>query len=113
MGIWYSHVDRRPTHWTALVELALRRLFPEREHHAAVLAHMARTGPALHQDLLALRRGRSGELVRSPGATKMPAAVQGLSRVVRLLAAVTVHLAYLVALVFPSTFFALSLYVGC
>jgi len=114
IGIWYSHVARQPTHWKALVALAVTRLFPDREHHAAVLAHMARTGPALHQDLLALRRGRSGDLVlpSGPGERKTPAAVQGLVRVLRLLAAVMIHLTYLVALVFPTTFFAFLLYVG-
>jgi Ca2+-binding EF-hand superfamily protein len=112
IGIWYSHVARKPTPWTALVRLAVRRLFPHKEHHVAVLAHMERTGPALYQDLLAIRRGRSERAQCGPSAGKMPL-VGGLGRVVRLLIAVIVHLTYLVTLVFPSAFFSLMLYVGC
>eukprot|EP00930_Biecheleria_cincta_P049008 TRINITY_DN34252_c0_g1_i1.p1 TRINITY_DN34252_c0_g1~~TRINITY_DN34252_c0_g1_i1.p1 ORF type:complete len:764 (-),score=93.26 TRINITY_DN34252_c0_g1_i1:26-2317(-) len=110
LGAWYVNVARRDSTWRELFRAGIGRWIPaDEEHHGWVLHQMARVSAKLPKTLsLPKRLGRGHPAHAKDSETS--AAGAGLA--CTLLAAVLMHIFFLVILLFPIGFFSILLYLG-
>lgn len=110
LGAWYVNVARRDSTWRELLRVGIGRWIPaDEEHHGWALHQMARVSTNLPKTLpLPKRLGRGHPTHAKDSQTA--AASAGLA--CTLLAAVLMHIVFLLVLVFPVGFFSTLLYLG-